>query len=86
MVQGWHHQGFSCHSERGVSFSDVKQSLTMQPPFSSRATLLRHNAGPWDGCFIRHNSGGLESLVLVGRQYAANGLLEAAGSEPLGLP
>jgi len=60
MVQGWHHQGLSCHSELGVPSCDAKSALTMQPPFSSRDVLLSHNAGYWEGCFIRLDGTGAE--------------------------
>ena len=60
MVQGWHHQGLSCQRDVGVSFSDAKPGLTMHPPFSRRATLLSHNAGLWEGCFIRLDRTGAE--------------------------
>jgi len=60
MLQGWHHQGLSCHRELGVPSSDAKSALTMQPPFSRRDVLLSHNAGHWEGCFIRLDGTGAE--------------------------
>ena len=52
----------------------------MQPPFSRRATLLSHNAGLWEGCFIRLDRTGaelerFESHLSVSDQ---NGTIKAA--------
>jgi len=80
MVQGWHHQGLLCHRELEPPSSVAKSAFTMQPPFSRRDVLLSHNAGLWEGCFIRLDGRGaelerFESHLSVADQ---NGTIKAA--------